>query len=274
MTSKPPTPPELLHLAEGLVATIAPQLVAARAGQADGTGSIGVSTKSTANDLVTEMDQWTERTLVDGLLGARPDDGVLGEEGSSVAGTSGVRWVIDPIDGTTNFYYDIVGYSVSVAAQIDGVTVAGVVADPVRGEIFTATLGGGAFRNGQPITASIKDDLGTALVATGFNYDVGLRTNQAAVLTTLLPRVRDIRRMGGAALDICLVACGRADAHYEAGLSIWDVAAAALIATEAGARHTDIDGKVDDPGIAVFSSAALHDDFVALLHQSGARARV
>ncbi len=269
-TGQSPEPAQLVSLAVDLVSQIAPRLVESRTAQADGTASIGVSTKSTANDLVTEMDEWTEKTLVEGLLRARPNDGVLGEEGSSIAGTNGVRWVIDPIDGTTNYFYDLSGYSISVAAQIDGVTVGAVVADPVRDEVFTATLGGGAFRNGQPITASSKDDLATALIATGFNYDHAVRLRQATSLASILPKVRDIRRVGGAAVDICLVACGRADAHYEEGLSIWDVAAAALIATEAGAAHTEFGGQPDKPGLTVISSPGIHDDLIALLHEAGA----
>lgn len=265
-----PDPTALLTLAVDLVTDIAPRLVAARAEQSDGTSTIDVATKSTANDLVTEMDEWTERTLVDGILAARPNDGILGEEGASVAGTSGVRWVIDPIDGTTNYFYDLSGYSISVAVQVDGVTVAGVVSDPVRGELFTATLGGGAFRNGKPIAPSAKDSVATALVATGFNYDNKRRIRQARALATVLPQVRDIRRIGGAAVDICLVACGRADAQYEEGLSIWDVAAGLLIATEAGARATEFGGATDQPGTWVISSPAIHDDLISLLAVAGA----
>ena len=265
-----PQPADLVALAVELVNQISPRLVEARAAQTAGTGTIGVSTKSTDNDLVTEMDEWTENTLVEGLLAARPDDGILGEEGSSIAGTSGVRWVIDPIDGTTNYFYDLCGYSVSVAVQVDGITVGGVVADPVRDETFTATLGGGAFRNGVAITSSSKDDLSTALLATGFNYNADIRQRQANALATVLPRVRDIRRMGGAAIDICLVACGRADAHYEEGLSIWDLAAAALIATEAGAQSSEFGGEPDKPGLSVISSPGIHHDLIALLHDAGA----
>lgn len=265
-----PEPSELVALAVGLVQEISPKLFAARAEQTAGTTTIAVSTKSTANDLVTQMDEWTETALVEGLLTARPDDSVLGEEGSAIQGTSGVRWVIDPIDGTTNYFYDICGYGVSVAVQIDGVTVGGVVADPVRDELFTATLGGGAFRNGVPIAASSKDELATSLIATGFNYNAEIRERQAAALSTVLPRVRDIRRMGGAALDICLVACGRADAHYEEGLSIWDLAAAVLIATEAGALATEFGGEPDQPGTWVTSSPAIHDDLITLLREAGA----
>ncbi|MEE9417464.1 MAG: inositol monophosphatase family protein [Acidimicrobiales bacterium] len=263
-------PAELLALADDLVSAIVPKLVAAHDQRDNGGPEISFRSKSNDNDIVTEMDEWCERTLVDGLLTARPNDGIVGEEGAAVAGTSGVRWVIDPIDGTTNYLYNLSGYSVSVAAQIDGQTVAAIVADPVRHETYRAVLGDGANLNGATITTSGKASLATTLVGTGFNYEAELRRQQAIALVELLPKVRDIRRIGGAALDICRVASGRLDAYYEAGLSVWDVAAATLIATEAGATYTDIGGRTDRPGTTAVSSAAIHDEFLNLLHSCGA----
>ena len=170
--------------------------------------------------MVSEMDRASERLIVSSLLAARPGDGIVGEEGSESAGTSGVRWVIDPLDGTTNYLYDLPGWNVSIAAEDAAGAVAGVVADAVRGEVFTATRGGGAFRDGEPIACSAAADLGTALVGTGFGYDAGRRARQGEVLAGVLPRVRDIRRSGAAALDLCSVACGRLDGYFERGLGL------------------------------------------------------
>ena len=199
--------------------------------------------------MVTEMDRASERLLVDGILGARPDDGVLGEEGTDQAGTSGVRWILDPLDGTTNYLYGHAGFAVSIGVQIDGVSVAGVVHDPLHGEVFTATLGGGAQRNGRPISVSEESQLGNALVATGFSYEPSRRLLQAQVLAQVIPHVRDIRRMGAAAVDLCSVACGRVDAYYERGLHPWDHAAGALIAREAGALVGHLHGGPEDLGL-------------------------
>ena len=203
---------------------------------------VTVETKSSATDMVSEMDRASEALIVSRLLAARPEDGIVAEEGSARDGTSGLRWVIDPLDGTTNYLYDFPGWAVSIAAEDGDGVVAGVVADAVHGEVFTATRGGGARRNGEPIAVSGCRDLTTALVGTGFGYGADRRAAQAAVLTGLLPRVRDIRRMGAASVDLCCVACGRLDAYYERGLSWWDLAAGALVATEAGAVVSSLDG--------------------------------
>jgi myo-inositol-1(or 4)-monophosphatase len=203
---------------------------------------VTVETKSTATDMVSEMDRASEALIVSRLLAARPDDGIVAEEGSARAGTSGLRWVVDPLDGTTNYLYDFPGWAVSIAAEDDAGVVAGVVADAVHGEVFTAARGGGAHRNGEPIAVSGCRDLPTALVGTGFGYGAERRAAQGAVLTGLLPRVRDVRRMGAASVDLCSVACGRLDAYYERGLSWWDLAAGALVATEAGAVVSALDG--------------------------------
>ena len=194
-----------------------------------------VETKSTRTDMVTEMDRSSERLLVGVLQAARPDDAVLGEEGSASAGTSGVRWVVDPLDGTTNYLYGIPAWAVSVAAEVDGVSVVGVVHDPVHAETFTAVRGEGAWCNGAVLRVEGAADLATSLVGTGFSYDAARRGEQAALLARVLPSVRDIRRAGAAAMDLCWVALGRLDAFYERGLAPWDWAAGSLVAEEAGA---------------------------------------
>jgi myo-inositol-1(or 4)-monophosphatase len=203
---------------------------------------VSVETKSSATDMVSEMDRAAEQLIVSALLAERPHDGMVGEEGSATDGTSGLRWVIDPLDGTTNYLYGYPGWAVSIAAEDAAGVVAGVVADAVHAEVFTATRGGGARCNGVPIACSTRDDLATALVGTGFGYGAERRRAQGEVLAGLLPRVRDIRRMGAAAVDLCSVACGRLDAFFERGLAWWDLAAGALVATEAGAVVSSLDG--------------------------------
>jgi len=201
-----------------------------------------VETKSSGTDMVSEMDKAAERLIVDQLLAARPGDGVLGEEGSDTAGTSGVRWVIDPLDGTTNYLYRHPGFSVSIAAEEAGRAVAGIVVDIPSGDIYRAVRGGGATRNGVAIAVSQETDLARALVATGFGYRAEERRHQGQVLARIIGDIRDIRRMGSAALDLCSLASGRVDAYYELRLAPWDFAAGALIAQEAGAEITDLDG--------------------------------
>jgi myo-inositol-1(or 4)-monophosphatase len=206
-----------------------------------------VDVKSTPVDVVTEVDRASERLITDRLLAARPDDGLLGEEGASRTGTSGVRWVVDPIDGTVNFLYDLPAYAVSIAAEVDGRVVAGVVLNVATAELFTAAAGGGAFLSapGRPerrLAGSRPESLAKTLVATGFGYREEQRRAQGAVVAQLLPRVRDIRRFGSAALDLCAVAAGRVDAYYELDLNLWDHAAGALVAAEAGITLSGLPG--------------------------------
>jgi fructose-1,6-bisphosphatase/inositol monophosphatase family enzyme len=239
----------------------------------DGLGRtrLTVETKSSATDMVSEMDRASEQLIVSALLAERPDDGIVGEEGSATAGTSGLRWVIDPLDGTTNYLYDFPGWCVSIAAEdADGV-LAGVVADAVHAEIFTATRGGGARRDGEPIGCSTRSDLATALVGTGFGYAAERRRAQAEVMVGLLPRVRDVRRMGAAAVDLCSVACGRLDAFYERGLAWWDLAAGGLVASEAGAVVTALDGGPLRPGSVLAAGPGLATPLRELLCSLGAQ---
>jgi myo-inositol-1(or 4)-monophosphatase len=226
---------------------------------------LDISSKATPTDLVTDVDRAAERIIVERLIGARPNDGVEGEEGTAITGTSGVHWIIDPLDGTTNFVYGHPGFSVSIAAVVDGVPSVGVVFDPLLDECFTARLGGGAHRNGVPIHCSTLDRLSLALVATGFSYDSANRAHQAQVLTSVLPAIRDIRRMGGAAIDLASVGCGRVDAYYERGLQAWDLAAGAIIAAEAGAQVGDLDGAPPSADYCVSAPPALFGPLTELL---------
>lgn len=198
-----------------------------------------VSAKSSPTDLVSEADRASEAHIVSELQKARPDDAIMGEEGASYPGTSGISWVADPLDGTINFLFRIPAYSVSLAAQYEGRSVVGVVVDPSRNEIWSAALGQGAWCNGSPCQgATGRSDVSTALVATGFGYKHEQRARQASILPRLLPAVRDIRRFGSAAIDLCWVADGRIDAYYEAHLNRWDWAAGRLVCEEAGAEVT------------------------------------
>lgn len=198
-----------------------------------------VATKSSSTDYVSEADRASEAVLVQRLQAARPDDAILGEEGGDRAGTTGRRWVVDPLDGTVNFLYGRYPWSVSVACVDDDGALAGVVHEPLRDEVFSATRGGGAALDGAPIACTHGVALAQALVGTGFAYDRRARAVQGQVLARVAPAVGNLRRPGSAALDLCDVACGRLDAWYEDYLSSWDTAAGALIATEAGAalRH-------------------------------------
>lgn len=198
-------------------------------------GLSGVMTKTSDTDMVSDADRAAEQAVVAFVEAAFPDDSVLGEEGASSAGTSGRRWIIDPLDGTTNFIYGFDAFCVSVGVEDDGGPLAGCVHDPVRNETFAAERGGRATLNGHELCPAATRDVAHALVGTGFSYRADQRAWQSAVVSQLLPRVRDIRRMGSAALDLCWVAAGRLDAHVERGLAPWDYAAGALIAEQAGA---------------------------------------
>ncbi|GAA4163761.1 inositol monophosphatase family protein [Gryllotalpicola daejeonensis] len=237
--------------------------------------------KSSPVDVVTEADRESEELIRSLLADARPGDGFLGEEsGEGDASTSGVTWVVDPIDGTVNYLYDIPDYAVSIAAVEGGTdpaewtALAGVVINPVLGEVYTAIRGGGAFLNdprGQRrLEVAPGKDLATALVATGFSYTAERRERQASALTRLIPLIRDIRRFGSAALDLCAVAAGRVDAYYERGLHPWDHAAGALIAAEAGARVAGLGGAPAGALLTLAAEPALFAQLEPLLEEFGA----
>jgi myo-inositol-1(or 4)-monophosphatase len=221
-----------------------------------------VSTKTSDTDVVTAADREVERRVVAALRRARPGDAVLGEElgeerGDASPGGARVRWLLDPIDGTVNYLYGLPWYAVSLAAEVDGRVVAGVVRSVATAQQWTAVAGEGAWRDGVRLRGSARTDLGQALVATGFGYDPARRAHQATVVAGLLPRVRDIRRLGSAALDLCLAAEGMVDAYFERGLNLWDYAAGALIAAEAGLVVAGLDGSRPGPELLVAAPPAL-----------------
>ncbi len=214
-------------------------------------GRVGVAdTKSSPTDVVTEIDRGSEALIRTRILDRRPDDGFVGEEGSDRTGTSGVDWIVDPIDGTVNFVYGIPCYAVSIAAAVDGVVTAGHVVNITSGEEFAAVRGSGAWSwegtARHAITAPHPPPLEHALVGTGFHYVPEIRARQAVAVARLLPQVRDIRRTGSAALNLCELAVGRLDAFVEEGLQPWDRAAAGLVATEAGLVVSGLDGEPDE----------------------------
>jgi myo-inositol-1(or 4)-monophosphatase len=231
-----------------------------------------LATKSSPTDVVTAADHAVERLLVDGIRAARPGDGLLGEEGASDAGTTGIRWVVDPIDGTVNYLYGIAQWAVSIGIEYDGVTVAGVVFDPSKDELWQGIEGEGATLNGHRLQCTDASTLEQTLVATGFGYDTRRRAAQAEILPTLLPAVRDIRRIGAGALDLCSVAAGRVDAYYEQGLSPWDLSAGALIAREAGARVEGLRGRPASAAMVIAAAPGVFDALHDLLAAAGAGA--
>jgi myo-inositol-1(or 4)-monophosphatase len=218
-----------------------------------------VATKSSPTDIVTAADKAVERQVVEELRRLRPADSVLGEETGATRPRGGaVRWILDPIDGTVNYLYGLPHYAVSLAAEVDGAVVAGVVRNAATGQEWTAVRGGGAYRAGRRLTCSRVTELAQSLVATGFGYDRARRAHQARVLTRLLPVVRDIRRFGVASLDLCLAAEGAIDAYYEKGLAIWDHAAGGLIAEEAGLRVSGLRGAPPGPDLLLAAPEAIH----------------
>jgi myo-inositol-1(or 4)-monophosphatase len=233
-------------------------------------GDVGV--KSSATDLVTEVDRGVERWLLEQLARLRPGDAVLGEEGGDRAGQTGVRWVLDPIDGTVNFVLGLPQYAVSVAAEVDGVVVAGAVVNPVSGETFHARRAGGAFLGRQQLSGPREVALERAVVGTGFGYDPAMRARQGAVAARLLPRVGDLRRLGAASLDLCSVAAGRLDAYFEAGLNPWDYAAGGLLAAEAGCVASGLRGRPAGNELYAVAGPGLATQFFGLLEELGADA--
>ena len=194
-----------------------------------------LTVKSTAIDIATQMDLASEKLIVESILAARPDDGIIGEEGASRESKSGVTWVIDPVDGTVNYFYGLPGWAISIAAKDESGTLVGVVHSPTVNATWHASKGGGAFLNNVEIACNDPIELNRALISSGFAYDVNNRIEQLKIVNALLPKIRDLRRIGSAAADICHVATGMVDGYFETGLYEWDLAAAELIAREAGA---------------------------------------
>ncbi|MFJ2959593.1 inositol monophosphatase family protein [Streptomyces sp. NPDC087270] len=232
---------------------------------------LGVAaTKSSPIDVVTEMDIAAEKLITAYIGRLRPEDGFLGEEGASSEGTSGVRWVIDPLDGTVNYLYGLPSWSVSIAAERDGETVVGVVAAPMRRETYQAVLGGGAYVEGVRARCRPAPDFEHALVATGFSYLRERRVAMAEVIKGLLPQVRDIRRGGSAAIDLADVGCGRLDAYYERGLNPWDLAAGDLFAREAGALTGGRPGEAPSGELTLAAPPGLFEPLQRRLDELGA----
>lgn len=234
--------------------------------------SLRFTTKTSAVDVVTEMDKASEELVKSYLATHRPGDGLVGEEGADVASSSGITWIVDPIDGTVNYLYQLPGWNISIAAQHDGKTIAGAVFAPLLdgGLLWSAHLGGGArMRKGAGEAIAIKANanvpLHLALLATGFSYSTEIREKQGTRFARLIPQVRDIRRMGAAAVDLCLVASGMVDGYFEEELSPWDLAAGELIATEAGALVTNASGAKAGKDMVVAAHPTLHGEILALL---------
>lgn len=271
------TPTELLDVAVAL-AQGAGEVVRARIGEARGAaGSATVSVKSTPTDLVTEVDRATEEWLLAQLRDRRPDDAVLGEEGGATEGSSGVRWLLDPIDGTVNFVLGLPDYAVSVAAEVDGVVVAGAVFAPATGALYRASLGGGAFlREAGSDEIRLHGPRGVplerAVLGTGFGYDPARRSAQAAVVAKLIDRIADIRRIGAASLDLCAVAAGRLDGYFEVGLNPWDWGAGLLVAQEAGALVSGLRGRAPGGLMTAVAGPSCAADLFAVLEELDADA--
>jgi myo-inositol-1(or 4)-monophosphatase len=232
--------------------------------------------KSSAVDIVTKADQATENLIRERIASLRPHDAILGEEGATTSGTSGLTWVVDPIDGTVNYLYGIPAWGVSIAV-VEGdpdpatwTPLAGAVANPSSGEVFSAARGLGADLDGQVLSVTSSQELATSLVSTGFAYSSEVRAHQGEMMRTILPRVRDIRRIGACSLDLCDLASGRVDAYFEQTLSPWDHAAGALIAREAGAVITGFPGERESRSLLVAAGAGIHAELLTLLVEAGA----
>lgn len=225
----------------------------------------GVESKSTPTDLVSDADKASEALILDLISSTRPEDGILSEEGGGGSSTSGLTWVVDPLDGTVNFLFGIPVWSVSIAIEDDAGELVGVVHHPSTGETFTATRHGGSYLDGKAIRVSERSDLSSALIGTGFAYDARARKVQAQIATRVLPRARDIRRAGSAALDLAALSCGRLDAFYEAPMEPWDKAAGILLIQEAGGVVSSLEAPHGlSPGV-VAGNRALHDQLRVLV---------
>lgn len=239
------------------IARLAGELIASRAHE-----HLRADAKTSPTDAVTDVDRASEALIVSLLAEMRPGDGVLGEEGAHKVSETGLRWIVDPLDGTVNYLYGIGAYAVSIGAELDGKPVAGAVFDASRGIMYDAALGLGARRDGAPLGCSGVQALEMALVGTGFGYRAETRAAQGKRVADLLPNVRDIRRIGSAALDLCAVAAGSLDGYYERGIHPWDRAAGLLIAAEAGAR-TFVIREADGRELTVAAPPAIFEALLA-----------
>ncbi len=266
--ASPPDPGSLLALAQSAAGAAAGMLAACRPAGPQGRPEVA-STKSSPTDVVTEMDRAAEAMIAERIRAERPGDAILGEE-SGESGHGRVRWIVDPLDGTVNYLYGLADWAVSIAAEVDGTVVAGVVAVPRHREVFTAVAGQGSWLHpdGAPAVPLRCNDgvpLRKALVSTGFGYAQARRMVQGEVVAVVLPQVRDIRRGGSCAVDLCSVAAGRVDAYYERGVNYWDWAAGGLIAAEAGARVGGLDGRPPSPELTIAAGPGLFRELHDLL---------
>jgi myo-inositol-1(or 4)-monophosphatase len=243
---------ELLAIAEG-IAKKAGELLVVRPDVFD------INQKSSARDFATQMDHASEAFIVESILALRPHDAIIGEEGGNTSGSSGITWIIDPIDGTVNYFYGHPGWNVSIAAKDSMGVLIGVVYSPTINSLWHGIRGEGAFLNGHPIHVTACTSLIDALVGTGFSYEVNQRREQALFVAKLIPKVRDIRRVGAAAVDLCMVASGALDGYFEASLKEWDLAAGGLIAQEAGAIVSGRLGGTPDNEMVIAAGPALHE---------------
>jgi myo-inositol-1(or 4)-monophosphatase len=242
---------ELLALAEGIAQKVGEFL-------SDRPDSFDINQKSSARDFATHMDHASEKMIVSAILAARPNDGIIGEEGAHRDSASGITWVIDPIDGTVNYFYNLPGWNISIAAKDEEGVLIGIVYAPTLNSLWRASRGGGAFLNDRAIHCSDASELKAALIATGFSYDLEERVRQGEKIATLIPKVRDIRRNGAAAVDLCHVASGAVDGYFETGLKEWDLAAGGLIAREAGALVTGRKSAPAGEAMAIAAGPTLH----------------
>jgi myo-inositol-1(or 4)-monophosphatase len=232
----------------------------------DGGREQALASKSTPTDLVSEADLASERLIRERLAQARPADGFLGEEGGGRDGTSGLTWIVDPLDGTVNFLFAIPQWCVSVAVADAHGSLAGAIYDPCRDELFSAARDGAPLLNGAPIVASGRAELESAMIATGFAYDASVRAAQAEVLARLIPRIRDIRRFGSAALDLAWTAAGRYDAYFERTTKPWDIAAGTLLCERAGLTVMELPEQAGLPLGVLAAVPALSQELFALVN--------
>lgn len=228
-------------------------------------GDLSATTKSSPTDMVTQYDKASEEMITREFARLRPHDAIIGEEGANSEGTSGITWHIDPIDGTSNFFFDIPMWAVSIGAVDEHGPLVGAVYAPALGEMFTGIRGEGAWLNGTPIGVRQNNDLSDALVCTGFSYRVHERGAHAARVAQMVTHIRDIRRFGAAAIDLCFVACGRYDAYFEEHLHSWDLIAGQVIATEAGALVTNYAGSSVTPAQVLVSQPGIQQQLISLI---------
>ena len=265
----PPDYAELRDLCESYVRAAGSLAKAGRVAAREG-DALAELTKSSPTDLVTEFDRAAERLIVEAIRRDRPDDTIIGEEGADHTGGSGLAWHVDPIDGTTNFVYDLPTWACSVGVVHDGVGVAGAVYAPMVDELYAAAAGHGATLNSIPIRVSALTNPALALIATGFAYQPDTRVAQARQMLGLAAHVRDFRRFGAASYDLCLVACGRVDAYYEQNLNSWDMVAGEVICREAGAVTSDWSGGPVRPAELLAAAPGIHSEFLTLLQRAAA----